>query len=172
MVDIIPNNNDKKTRLSAEIVAGLTERGLTLTTAESCTGGLVGALITAVPGASDVYPGGVISYTNAVKTALLGIPDDGLTQYGAVSEWTALLMAQGARRLLGADIAVSTTGLAGPGTDGINPVGTVYIGLCDGVRSAARRFDLTGGRDEIRQNAANLALNIINEYLKGNAFND
>ena len=113
---------------ASEVLAALRERGLSLATAESCTGGLVGGALTAVPGSSDTYRGGIISYTNEVKHRLLGVPEELLSQYGAVSAPVAEAMARGAASALGADVAVSTTGLAGPGGDEFgNPVGTVYL---------------------------------------------
>ena len=98
-------------------------RGKTLVSAESLTGGGIGAALTAVPGSSEVYKGGIISYTNAVKETVLGVPREILEQYGAVSQWTAECMASGVRKKLDADVAVSVTGLAGPGGDAYgNPV--------------------------------------------------
>ena len=103
--------------------------GRTLVTAESCTGGGIGAALTAVPGSSSVYKGGIISYTNWVKHHLLGVDEGLLETVGAVSAPVAEAMARGARQALQADVAVSVTGLAGPGGDEFgNPVGTVYIG--------------------------------------------
>ena len=103
--------------------------GKTLVTAESLTGGGIGAALTAVPGSSQVYKGGVISYTNWVKKNILGVPGEILETYGAVSAQTAQAMAWGVRELLKADVAVAVTGLAGPGGDEFgNPVGTVFIG--------------------------------------------
>ena len=111
----------------------LKERNLTLSTAESCTGGRVAERITALPGVSSVYRGGVVSYWTSVKAAVLGVPQETLDQYGAVSEETARAMAEGARQITGADIAVSVTGVAGPDRDERdNPVGLVYIGLAGG----------------------------------------
>ena len=104
------------------------ERGLTLATAESCTGGLVAARLTSVPGSSDVFLGGVVSYANEVKTAALGVPEDVLAAHGAVSAETAAAMAEGARRRLDADVAVAVTGIAGPGGGSDEkPVGLVYV---------------------------------------------
>ena len=106
--------------------------GKTLVTAESLTGGGIGAALTAVPGSSEVYKGGVISYTNWVKENILRVPGEILETYGAVSAQTAQAMARGVRELLKADVAVAVTGLAGPGGDEFgNPVGTVFIGYQD-----------------------------------------
>ena len=112
-----------KTSLSFEVVSQLAEKKLTLATAESCTGGWIGRELTAVPGSSGAYLGGVISYTNGVKEKLLKVPAKMLEQYGAVSAPVAAAMANGAREAIGADLAVSVTGLAGPGGDTFgNPV--------------------------------------------------
>lgn len=114
-------------KLSCDVITAL--RGRTLATAESCTGGGIGSALTAVPGSSAVYVGGIISYTNDVKISQLGVDAELLNRVGAVSSEVAEAMACGARRVLGSDIAVSVTGLAGPGGDAFgNPVGTVFIG--------------------------------------------
>ena len=147
----------------------LKERDLTLATAESCTGGQVAERITALPGVSSVYRGGVVSYWTSVKADVLGVPQKILDQYGAVSEETARAMAEGARQITGADIAVSVTGVAGPDRDERdNPVGLVYIGLatpegtfCRRTASGRRR------RDRIQELAANHALDVVRRYLTG-----
>ena len=115
--------------------------GRTLVTAESCTGGGIGAALTAVPGSSAVYKGGIISYTNWVKENVLGVDKVLLDQFGAVSAPVACAMAEGARVKLMADIAVSVTGLAGPGGDDFgNPVGTVFVGYSDVHGTFSRSF--------------------------------
>lgn len=139
--------------------------GKTLATAESCTGGAIGAALTAVPGSSSVYRGGIISYCNEIKHRLLGVEDALLERYGAVSAPVAEAMAVGARKALQTDVAVSVTGLAGPGGDEFgNSVGTVFIGYADDVRREVREFHFSGNREEIRQQAVDSALNIILEY--------
>ncbi len=139
--------------------------GKTLATAESCTGGAIGAALTAVPGSSSVYRGGIISYCNEVKHRLLGVDDTLLERHGAVSAAVAEAMAVGAREALQADVAVSVTGLAGPGGDEFGKsVGTVYIGYADDFRREVREFHFSGNREEIRQQAVSSALNIILEY--------
>ena len=147
----------------------LLERGLTLATAESCTGGLIARRITALPGASRVYRGGVVSYWTEVKAAVLGVPQDLLDQYGAVSEPTARAMAEGARRITGADIAVSVTGVAGPDPDERgNPVGLVFIGLATPDGTFCRRTDSgRRTRDRIQDLSANHALDMVRRYLTG-----
>lgn len=131
----------------------------TCATAESCTGGLVGATLTGVPGASRWFDGGVISYANAVKLHVLGVTATNLDRYGAVSHPVARQMALGACKATGADMAISLTGIAGPdGGSDDKPVGTVYIGLAvhDSVWSFRHRF--YGNRDEIRRQAAAAAI--------------
>ena len=138
--------------------------GKTLVTAESLTGGGIGAALTAVPGSSAVYKGGVISYTNWVKEKVLGVPGEILEQYGAVSMQTAGYMASGVRTLLQADVAVSVTGLAGPGGDEFgNPVGTVFIGYEDERTARTVACHFTGSREEIRQATIESALKLILE---------
>ena len=141
--------------------------GKTLVTAESLTGGGIGAALTAISGSSEVYKGGVISYTNEVKQNVLGVPGDVLEAYGAVSQWTAGYMVSGVRKLLNADVAVSVTGLAGPGGDEFgNPVGTVFIGYEDRRCSVVKRFLFTGSREEVRRQTIEAALTLILEHNK------
>ncbi len=153
------------TKLPSEVLDCLA--GKTLATAESCTGGLIGGMLTAVPGASAVYKGGVISYCNEIKHRLLGVPEELLAQYGAVSAPVAQAMALGAAQTLGADVAVSVTGLAGPGGDEFgNPVGRVYIGYWDATCGEAREFTFRGDREEVRRQAAEAAMKVILEKQK------
>ena len=136
--------------------------GRTLATAESCTGGGIGAAITAVPGSSAVFKGGIISYCNEIKSSMLGVGDDILTTYGAVSAPVAEAMAAGARNTLQADTAVSVTGLAGPGGDELgNPVGTVFIGYASADKVFSAHYLFAGTRDEIREQAIKAALTLI-----------
>jgi len=140
-------------------------QGKTLVTAESCTGGGIGSALTAVPGSSKVYKGGVISYTNAVKMQLLDVPAEILEQYGAVSASVAKAMATGVRKSLDADVAVSVTGLAGPGGDDHgNPVGTVFVGYADKNLCLTKRFLFSGDREQIRKQAIEAALLLVLEY--------
>ena len=150
------------TQTASEVIRSL--RGRTLATAESCTGGMIGQMLTAVPGASEVYKGGVISYCNAVKAELLKVPAEMLEKHGAVSAPVAAAMAEGAAKALRADIAVSTTGLAGPSGDEFgNPVGRVYIGYHGETGTLTREFTFSGDRDAVRQQAAEEALKLILE---------
>ena len=154
-----------KTSLCSDVLKAL--EGKTLATAESLTGGGIGAAITAVPGASAVYLGGVVSYTDDVKHHLLGVPEAVLSAHGAVSAPTAAAMAAGVRKLLTADVAVSVTGLAGPGGDAYgNPVGTVFIGYEDGSRSTVKHCRFSGTRQQIREQTVAAALELILEYQK------
>jgi len=137
-------------------------QGKTLVTAESLTGGGIGAALTQVSGASAVYKGGIISYTNAVKKRILGVPQEILDQYGAVSEPVARAMAEGVRKVLEADVAVSVTGLAGPGGDDYgNPVGTVFIGYSDAFATEVKQFLFCGDRESIRKQTIEEALRLI-----------
>ena len=137
-------------------------QGKTLVTAESLTGGGIGAALTAVSGSSAVYKGGIISYTNAVKHRILGVPMDDLEKFGAVSEPTARAMAEGVRQLLAADVSVSVTGLAGPGGDEYgNPVGTVFIGYCDAGCTDVKQFLFSGDRESVRKQTVEAALHLI-----------
>ena len=150
------------TSLCCKVLEAL--RGKTLVTAESCTGGGIGAALTAVPGSSDVYKGGIISYTNWVKHNLLGVDQKLLDTLGAVSAPVAEAMAEGARKVLRADIAVSVTGLAGPGGDEFgNPVGLVFIGYSDCRKTLSRCFLFPGDREAVRQNACREALKLVLE---------
>lgn len=145
------------TNLSSDVIKAL--QGKTLSTAESCTGGGIGAALTAVPGSSAVYKGGIISYTNEIKEKLLGVPAEMLEKYGAVSALVAQAMAVGARKALQADIAVSVTGLAGPGGDEYgNPVGTVFIGYADANKAYAKEYHFSGDREAVREQAVQMAL--------------
>lgn len=140
--------------------------GKTLVTAESLTGGGIGAVLTAVPGSSAVYKGGVISYTDEVKHELLGVDEEILRRYGAVSLWTAGAMASGVRKLLQADVAVSVTGLAGPGGDEFgHKVGTVFIGFENQAKSIAKEYRFTGDREAVRRQTICAALELILEMM-------
>ena len=137
-------------------------QGKTLVTAESCTGGGIGADITAVPGSSAVYKGGIICYSNWVKEHILGVPENLLNQHGAVSAPVAGAMAKGVRSLLQADVAVSVTGLAGPGGDEHgHAVGTVFIGCDTDSGTVVREYHFVGDRDQIRRQAIEASLLLV-----------
>ena len=141
--------------------------GKTLVTAESCTGGSIAAALTEIPGSSSVVKGGIISYTNAVKHSTLSVPQAYLDQFGAVSAPVAEAMALGARQNLDADIAVSVTGLAGPGGDEFgNPVGTVFIGYSDRMHTVSQQYYFLGDRSAVRKQAVEAALQLILDFNK------
>ncbi len=153
--------------LETVVVNKLAEKGLTVSTAESCTGGLIGKMLTEVSGASSCYGFGFVTYANEAKMQLLGVKSETLEKYGAVSEETAKEMAEGARRVSGSDIAVSVTGIAGPtgGTDE-KPVGLVYIGVSDKDGTEAFRFVQHGDRERVRNKSALCALDIIRRRIE------
>ena len=161
--------------LSVRLVTALREHSLKIASAESCTGGLIAKLITDAPGSSAVFDMGVVTYSNEMKTKLVGVPAELLEQVGAVSPQTAKAMAEGVRKAAGADIGVATTGIAGPdGGTPEKPVGLVYIALADrnGVRVDRLLIDAPGAdRDFIRHTAAQTVLGNVLRYLEdGNCF--
>ena len=150
--------------LEQAVVNRLRECGMTLAVAESCTGGLIAKRITDLAGCSDVFLGGCVTYSNEAKECLLGVRHETLAQYGAVSEQTAAEMARGARERLGADVAVSATGIAGPGGGrGEKPVGTVFVGISTAKGEQVRKLSLSAmrSRDYIRIVTANNAYDMI-----------
>jgi nicotinamide-nucleotide amidase len=141
-------------------------QGLTLATAESCTGGLVAARLTSVPGSSDVFKGGIVAYSNEVKAAELGVQDDVLERHGAVSAEVAAAMAAGARERLGADVALAVTGVAGPGGGSLEkPVGLVYLHAGGPGGERALELNLPGERSVVRGRATVAALHLVRELL-------
>jgi PncC family amidohydrolase len=151
-----------------EEIAGqlLSARHLKLAVAESCTGGLVTDRLTNVPGSSAYFIGGVVAYAYEAKTAALGISAEFLLQYGAVSPETALAMARGVRQLYQTDVAISVTGIAGPGGGLPNkPVGLTYVALVAADREIARRYVWTGDRLQNKMASADAALRLLIEYL-------
>ncbi len=147
--------------LAESLVRLLAARGRTIATAESCTGGLLGARITDVPGSSSVYLGGIVAYSNRVKMERLGVPLDVLERHGAVSEPVAKSMAEGAIRELGSDLAVAVTGIAGPGGGTpAKPVGTVWIAAADASGEEALGFRVPGNREMVRERSVHKALEL------------
>ena len=145
----------------------LLSRQQTIAFAESCTGGLASSMMTDVPGSSEYVKGSVISYTNEVKNTVINVSKTTLAKKGAVSEETALEMAKGIREVISSDIAVSITGLAGPGgSTRKKPVGLVYIGVADANGEACRKFNFGGTRTQIKQRAAMAALGFALDRLK------
>ena len=152
--------------LEEKVVALLQEKEYTITTAESCTGGLVAATIINVSGASDVYNEGYITYANEAKERILGVAHNTLETFGAVSEQTAKEMALGAAKAACSNVALSTTGIAGPGGgNDQKPVGLVYIGCAVNGRVEVREYRFEGNRQEIRNAAVNKALQFLLDNL-------
>lgn len=147
---------------AADVVAALTARGQTLATAESLTGGLLGAAITAVPGASAAYVGGVVAYATPMKHRLAGVDADLLAAVGPVSERTVIALAAGVRAATGADWAVATTGVAGPASQDGHEPGEVWVGIAGPTLAAtAVRYDFTGDRAAVRTAAVQAALALV-----------
>lgn len=139
---------------------------LGLAVAESCTGGMLGERLTSIPGSSDVFLGGVIAYHNDIKREVLGVRQHDMERFGAVSEQVALQMASAVRQRMGADVGVSITGIAGPGGGSVEkPVGLIWVAV-DATSAQARRFHVGGDRDEIRQRAAQAALEMVRRALQ------
>lgn len=165
----------KLDNIAEDVVQLLNGKKLKLSTAESCTGGLISSEITAVPGSSEVFGFGFVTYANEAKNKLIGVPTQTLSSYGAVSEQTARAMALGAKEVSGADIAVAVTGIAGPsGGTPEKPVGTVYIGLATKTHVTVKRCLFDGGlfkdakdkREAIRCETAYTALSIVKDELE------
>lgn len=155
-------NISKECRSKAELlVKCCMEKELKLTTAESCTGGLISAFITSVSGSSAVFDGALVSYANNIKTSLLGVSEETVKNDGVVSESCVRQMAEGAMRLFSADIAIAVSGIAGPtGATPGKPVGTVYICARHGAHCVSRRYNFDGDRDKVRVSSALEALNM------------
>lgn len=144
----------------------LREYGLTLGVVESATGGLISYRLTSVPGCSYYFKGSVISYSNEVKIRLVGVGEETIQQYGAVSHQAAEEMAAGGREVLGVDICLADTGIAGPeGTVPGKPVGRFYLGLAHGAGAESRQYDFSGSRRQNMQQAATAALEWLGDYL-------
>ena len=157
------------------VLEGLKARRLTLGCAESCTGGLIAKRITDVPGASQVFKGGIVSYTNAVKANVLHVPEELLKQFGAVSAQVALAMARGARTALGCDLAVSSTGVAGPDKDDRgNDVGTAFVAIAtpEGEYVRALHLGTRPMRERLRTQIAHHAFDLARRYLSGLSYED
>lgn len=153
-----------------EVEAGnlLQKRNLHLALAESCTGGLVGHRITNVPGSSEYFTGGVIVYSYEAKVSMLGVSWDTLDTFGAVSQEIVLEMASGAKKIFDVDIAVSVSGIAGPGGGSLDkPVGTTWIGLAADNCEWAREFHFNGDREQNKASSSDAALQLLLNYLLG-----
>lgn len=164
---------DDCVRVAARVLEGARERGLTVGTAESCTGGLIEGALTAVPGSSDVVMGAVGSYAVSVKHHVLGVSEDVLGSVGPVSPECAAQMAEGARPALGCDVSVSVTGIAGPGgAEPDKPVGLVWFGVSDGVKTHTESEVFPGDRDEVRLRAVVHALELLERTCSGHALHE
>ena len=150
-----------ETSLEEKVIALLKEKGATAATAESCTGGMVAEKLTSVSGASSAIKYSVVTYCNEAKEVLVGVNHETLEKFGAVSEQTASEMAFGVRKIMGADIGVSVTGLAGPLGDEGKPVGLVYVGVSSENYSAVLENHFEGDRDSVRKQAADTALELV-----------
>lgn len=146
----------------------LTEKGLKVSPAESCTGGLIAKILTDIPGSSNFFECGVVSYSNRIKASVLGVSEATLEEKTAVSEDVAVQMAEGIRKLSGADIGVSVTGVAGPGSDGDHPEGEIYIALASDCKHTVKKLmtNTNGMREYNRNLAAFTSLEMIVEYLE------
>jgi PncC family amidohydrolase len=143
----------------------LHRRKLTIAVAESCTGGLVAAALTDLPGSSEYFLGGLVTYANQAKIDLLGVDPEMIRKHGAVSRQVARQMAAGARRIFGSDVAVSVTGIAGPTAEGDKPVGLTFIGADDGKSTVVRRYRWIGGRASNRVASVEAAIQLATEIL-------
>lgn len=148
-----------------ELVTILKERNMTLSTAESCTGGMLAERITSVPGVSAVYAGGFVTYATKEKHRMLGVPKKTLKELGAVSRKTAKQMAAGAAEKTRTDVSISVTGNAGPDASEGKPVGLVYIGICVDGKASGKKYMFEGDRQSIREQAAEAALQLCMEKL-------
>jgi nicotinamide-nucleotide amidase len=158
---------ENATDLAAVVLDLARARHQRIVTAESCTGGLVGGRLTEIPGSSDAYEGGVVCYSNRLKIELLGVPPSLIAEHGAVSEAVARAMAEGARERLRGDVAVSVTGIAGPGGGSPDkPVGTVWVAVAGASGVSARHVMFAGAREEIRGRAAQMALFLLHRRLR------
>jgi nicotinamide-nucleotide amidase len=155
--------------LAEQIQAAFVERQLTLATAESCTGGLIGHVLTEVAGSSDYFVGGIVSYSDGLKRSELGVDARTIEQHGAVSAQTCLAMAEGARRRYGAALALAVTGIAGPGGgSAAKPVGLTYVALADAHGHDVRRFAWSEDRHHNKLLSAEAALSLLLERLDAN----
>ena len=153
-------------KLSREIGELLLQKGLILGVVESATGGLISHVITNIPGSSDYYQGSVTSYSNEIKIKIIGVKAETLEKYGSVSSQVAEEMALGGRKLLGVDICIADTGIAGPGGATLDkPVGLFYLGLADANGVLSRRQQFSGNREQNKQSATEATLLWLQEYL-------
>lgn len=156
----------KNQTLEETVGLGLAQHGMSVSVAESCTGGLLGGRFTAVGGSSQYFRGGIIAYANEVKAAELGVSEAVLEREGAVSEEVAVQMAQGVRRRFKTEIGIGVTGIAGPdGGSPDKPVGLVYIAVASGDEHSVERFVFEGDRGDVRESSCDAALGMVKEVL-------
>ena len=156
-------------RCEAEaLIEAVKVKGIRISCAESCTGGMIGCILTSVPGASEVFMGSAVTYSNQSKQDILNVKEETLLAHGAVSEDTAREMAMGSVKVYRSDVAVAVTGIAGPGgaVPG-KPVGTVFIAVSDGSRSVVSEFHFTGDRDSVRSQTASEAIGLLKDFIGG-----
>lgn len=163
----IPETSTAGRAAASAVVAALDAHGLTVATAESLTGGQVAAALTAVPGASAVYVGGVVAYATELKVRLLGVPETVVQRDGVISEACALAMADGIRRLTGADLGVATTGVAGPARQEGHPAGTVFVAVARQGGREVRRLALEGDRAAVQRQTVDEVLRLVHGMLRG-----
>lgn len=160
--------SEENVRVCEELIALLKEKKASISTAESCTGGLIAASLVGIAGASEVFGAGFVTYANEAKERLLGVSHETLQRYGAVSEQTAREMAEGAAREGRAETSIATTGIAGPGGGSAEkPVGLVFIGSCAFGKVQVKEYRFSGNREEIRQAAALAGLKQLRDMLSG-----
>lgn len=158
MKDVLSKTEELKEKLFCLLL----EKNLKISTAESCTGGLIGGSLTSIPGISAYYECGFVTYSNEAKHKLIGVKKETLDEFGAVSAETVLEMAEGALLVSGADIAVSVSGIAGPGGGSKEkPVGLVYVGCAQKNESIYKKFNFSGNREEVRLQTVNSALEVL-----------
>lgn len=155
----------KTLTLARQAIAALSQQGMHVVTAESCTGGLIAGALTAIPGSSDVVHGGFVTYSNAAKQAMLNVPEHILAEHGAVSEQTARFMAEGALHATGVELAIAVTGVAGPGGGSAEkPIGLVYMGCATAKETYYQKLELGDiGRDKIREATVAAALTMLRD---------
>jgi PncC family amidohydrolase len=164
----VPASDEELLELARRVGVACRERGLRIGTAESCTGGLVAHLITEVPGSSDYFTGGFVTYGNELKTGLVDVPGDVLAAHGAVSAQVARAMADGARRRLAVDLGVAVTGVAGPdGGTAAKPVGLTYVAIADADGDDVRRHVWDSDRTGNKRLSAAAALDLVLARLSG-----
>jgi nicotinamide-nucleotide amidase len=157
--------------LSGVVGGLLKEKGLSLSVAESCTGGLIANLVTNVPGSSSYFKGGLVTYSNEAKIDILQVPSQVLADHGAVSDSTVRMMAEGVRSALKSDLGLAVTGIAGPGGGSVEkPVGTVHIGLASASGTVAQKYRFRGKRTQIKLNTAMMALDWVRRFVRGYPF--